>query len=246
LYFGGHGIHEIGYDHDCGYEGQEGVEKFQVIAFDGFPHVSAGVQFQEYVVPSFANGHEQGQEEDHDDDPFGEFYVAYYGARFYAKYETCGQQDDIQDGNGFQAEGVPEVDEEVDGEYEDEFFFYGPGDCEAEDNEDGADEECGGGGDGAGSDGSFAFYGVFPVVFDVFVIIEDIDAAGDKAKGDEAIEDADDLMEVQEFACKEKGDEKEEILCPVFGSQEFEISHNDRLSGQNTNKKTEFIVFAAK
>lgn len=77
---------------------------------------------------------------------------------------------------------------------------------------------------------------MFAVVFDIFVVIEDIDTAGDATEADEAVGDVDDLMKVQEFSREEKGDEQEEILCPVFGPQEFEICHNNRLSAKIQTK----------
>jgi hypothetical protein len=70
---------------------------------------------------------------------------------------------------------------------------------------------------------------MFSVVFDVFVVVDDVNAAGDAAEGDESVGNAEQFAHVQEFAGEEKWDKKEEIFCPIFGSQEFEIGHSYRV-----------------
>jgi hypothetical protein len=59
---------------------------------------------------------------------------------------------------------------------------------------------------------------MFPVVFPVPVIIDDIDAAGDTAPCQKSIGKIDKLWEIKEFAAKKQGEEQKQIFCPIFGS----------------------------
>ena len=101
-----------------GDEGQQCIEEFKVVAFYRFAHIAAGAQFQQDVVAAFADGHEDREEEDHDDDPFGEGYPGNDGAAFDAEDESGGKQNEVEDGDGFQPQGIAEVYEKIDAEDE--------------------------------------------------------------------------------------------------------------------------------
>ena len=202
LDLGGQGIHEIGDDDDCGDGGEHRVEKFEVIGFYGLPHVGAGYLFQEKIVTAFADRHEDGKEEDHDDDPFGKGYIGDDGTGLYPEDESDGEDEDVEDGDLFEAEAITEIEEKIEGEYECEIGADGPGDPETENDEQGADEKGSAGGDGAGGQGAFTFHRVFPVIFPVAVIVDDIDRAGDEGECDEAEEEGDQLRPVENVACE--------------------------------------------
>jgi hypothetical protein len=98
-----------------------------------------------------------------------------------------GQEHDVQDGDGFQAQGIAQVHQEVDAQYEEEFIADPPGQSKAGDQEQAADDQ----GDGrrycAGGQGAFAFCRVFPVVFPVPVVVYDVDAAGYEGKCNKSV-----------------------------------------------------------
>ena len=99
-----------------------------------------------------------------------------------------------------------------------EFIADKPGQAKAGDDQNGADDEGGCGRHGAGGQGAFAFDGVFPIVFAVPVVVDDIDAAGDKGEGDEALEDLDQLVDIVELTAKNNGKKQEHIFCPILWS----------------------------
>ena len=161
------------------------------------------------------------EQEDHDHDPFGERYVGYDGAAFDAEDESGGKDHDIEDGDGFQSQGIGQVDHEIDSQYEKEFVSYKPGEGEAGEDKDGTDDQSRGRSDGAGGQGPFAFHGVFPVVFAVAVVVDDIDATGYKGKGDCAEKHVEQLVDIKDLTTEKQGNEQEQIFCPIFWTQEF-------------------------
>ena len=95
-------------------EGQQDIEQFEVVSFYRFAHIGPGAQFEQYVVAAFADGHEDRQEEDHDNDPFGERYPGDDGACLDAEDKSGGKQDEVEDGNRFEAERIAEVNQKID------------------------------------------------------------------------------------------------------------------------------------
>ena len=207
--FGGHGIHEVSHDDNGADQCEQDVEEFQVIAFYGFPHIGARADLQQDVVPSFTDGHEDGQQEDHDDDPFGEGDKGDNGAAFYTEDEADGQEHDVQDGDGFQAQGVAQVHQEIDAQHEEEFIADPPGQSKAGDQEEAAEDQGDSRRYGAGGQGAFAFCRVFPVVFAVPVVVYYVDAAGYEGKSHESERNADQFVNVEDLTSEEEWNKKE-------------------------------------
>lgn len=130
------------------------------------------------------------------------------GAGLYAQDKSGCEENEVQDCNGFQAEGIAEVDQEIDGKDENEFvpgYQLGanpPGKAKAEQDKDGTNGQCGGRRDRAGGKGPLAFHGVSPVVFPITVVVDDVDAAGDEREGEKTEGDHNQLVDILELSGK--------------------------------------------
>jgi hypothetical protein len=64
---------------------------------------------------------------------------------------------------------------------------------------------------------------MFPVVLYIPIIVEDINTTCHKGKGNETNRQQGQVLQVKEFFCKKRWNEKEKILGPVFWSQQFNM-----------------------
>src|SRR5689334_19075106 len=64
---------------------------------------------------------------------------------------------------------------------------------------------------------------MYPVIFDIPVIINDINAAGNQAETNKPSQQLQQNLRVEELPCKKNRNKKEKILCPVFGPDQFDI-----------------------
>ena len=161
-----------------------GVEKIEVVPAHGFAHFHAGIHFQQHVVPAFGDGHKKGDKESHDDQPFGGVYLGDDRACFYAKYKTCRQDEDIQDGDIFKTEGISQVDQEIDDQDEQklEAWIDEIGDDGAEQQNDNAKDNGGRFFHFPGGQGPFRLRRMLFIVFYIPVIIDHVDTAGKTAE----------------------------------------------------------------
>src|SRR5262249_5858524 len=112
---------------------------------------------------------------------------------------------DVENGDTFEAQGIGKVQKKVDGEHEKELIPDPPGQAETGDDQQAADSERRAWLYLARSQRTFTFDGMFPVVFAVPVVINSVDAAGNKGKSDKTIKDAEQLVDIENFATEEQG-----------------------------------------
>src|SRR5438309_7426614 len=72
------------------------------------------------------------------------------------------------------------------------------------------------------------FFVMFAVVFNIAVIVDDINAAGNAGKCRNAAQHSWVLRPMKQFAGKEKGKEYEKIFCPIAWTEQLQV-----LQGEN-------------
>ncbi len=110
-----HRIIDIGNDQDGAEQAQHGIQEFQVIAFDHFPHFLPGACFQHYIVPSFRYSHENGQQEGHDGKPVAQVYPCQHRSTFHAQHKAGSHDDHIEDAHILQTKTVTDIQHIIEG-----------------------------------------------------------------------------------------------------------------------------------
>ena len=175
----------------------------------------------------FPRAKNKRQQERHDDDPRVDPAACRNAAHDDPNHETEGDDENIHKGNLLEPDRVGNVQDQIqEGHGEHGNVEITGAEQSARCQEDPAaqgDSRS----DPPGGQGARFFPGVPPVFFPVVVVVEDVHRTGEQAEIDKSQPGPRQQMEIMKLEGKKKGQENEQVLCPLPRAHEEEqIAHH--------------------
>lgn len=166
-------------------------------------------------MPPFAETEKQGEQYGADDEPFGYRDIDQDRSPNDPQDESRRDGHYIEDNNVLEAERVEQVDDDVRDNDHPELHAQVPRKAGTEGKEHSRSEYCGRYRESARGKRTFRFDGMLTIGFKIGNIIEKVDAAGGRAKGDEAQDGQFKDVGIPELDGKDQCGEDDEVLHPL-------------------------------